>query len=234
MVRPKNKEEADNWYIVEDRKQRKRIQDRLAQRARRKRLAELKIGRSGKDPVVAENASLLALSTSAGGHPALREEMSLGCNSPVGSLIPIPPAKGKPLEIELSMNVWTALYLNGSIMGLSCSTAYPAKSRPVDPSIPSTLQPTVLQLMTIHPTWIDRFPFPEMRDNLINAISLVEEEDFLRDLFCMSSFKIKPGGATWDPDAWIIGEAFRSRSKIEVNWTLIRNHEYYSVTCPTM
>lgn len=35
MVRPTNNDEADNWYIVENRKQRKRIQDRLAQRARR-------------------------------------------------------------------------------------------------------------------------------------------------------------------------------------------------------
>ena len=58
--------------------------------------------------------------------------------------------------------------------------------------------------MTIHPTWIDHFPFPRMRDNLINAISLVEEEDFLRDLFCMASFDIKRGRELWDPNAWII------------------------------
>jgi hypothetical protein len=106
------------------------------------------------------------------------------------------------------MNVWTALYLNGSMMGLNCSTAYPAKSQPVGSSVPSTLQPTALQLITIHPIWIDRFPFPDMRDNLINAVSLVEEEDFLRDLFCMSSFEIKAGGAPWDPNSWVIGEAF--------------------------
>jgi hypothetical protein len=35
MVRPKSNDKSDDWYIVEDRKQRKRIQDRLAQRARR-------------------------------------------------------------------------------------------------------------------------------------------------------------------------------------------------------
>jgi hypothetical protein len=176
-----------------------------------KRLAELKTSRSERDGVVNENTNLLTPSTSADGDPSLRREMSLVSNSPVASLVPMPPTKGSHVEVELPMNVWTALYMNGSIMGLSCSTVYPAKSRPVDPSIPSTLQPTALQLITIHPPWIDRFPFPEMRDNLINAIGLVEEEDFLRDLFCMGSFEIKPGGAPWDPNAWIIGEAFREK-----------------------
>lgn len=137
--------------------------------------------------------------------------------SPDASLIPVQAFVGSNmlnrniLEVEMPMTVWAALYINGSMMGLTCSTTYPAKSRPLDPSLPNTLQPTALQLITIHPTWIDRFPFPGMRDNLINAISIVEEEDFLRDLFCMSSFKIKPGGESWDPSAWSIGEEFGAK-----------------------
>jgi hypothetical protein len=47
-----------------------------------------------------------------------------------------------------------------------------------------------------------------MRDNLIASISFIEEEEFLQDLFCMTSFMIRPGGAPWDPTAWVIGEEF--------------------------
>lgn len=41
MVRPNSDDagDVDNWYAVEDRRQRKRIQDRLAQRARRMSLS---------------------------------------------------------------------------------------------------------------------------------------------------------------------------------------------------
>lgn len=130
---------------------------------------------------------------------------------PVGVRIPKPERGEAGFQSEIPMNVWTAMYINGSMMGLGCSTSYPVKSKPMDSSIPDSLQPTPLQLITIHPQWIDRFPFPRMRDNLINAISLVDEEEFMHDLFCMSSFDIKPGGAPWDPNAWIIKEAFQAK-----------------------
>jgi hypothetical protein len=108
----------------------------------------------------------------------------------------------------MPMTVWAALYINGSIMGLSCSTSFPSKSKPAASNVPVILHPTALQLYSIHPLWIDRFPFPRMRDNLITLIGLLEEEEFLQDLFCMSSFKIKSGGASYDPNAWTISKSF--------------------------
>jgi Domain of unknown function (DUF3425) len=127
---------------------------------------------------------------------------------PIGTCVQSPKPNEPGFMTEMPMNVWTALYLNGSMMGLGCSTSYPAKSKPAGPNIPESLHPTPLQMIAIHPLWIDKFPFPVMRDNLISAIGLVEEEDFLHDLFCMNSFEIKPGGATWDPNSWIIQKGF--------------------------
>ena len=95
-------------------------------------------------------------------------------------------------------------------MGLTCGTVVPAKSPPC-PEIPEPLRPTALQLTTIHARWIDRFPFPKMRDNLISLSGIIEEEEFLRDLFSMQSFSIQPSKPGWDPNAWSIGKAFAEK-----------------------
>ncbi|PON20823.1 hypothetical protein TGAM01_v210331 [Trichoderma gamsii] len=47
---------------------------------------------------------------------------------------------------------------------------------------PENLAPTNLQLSHPHPSWIDVFPFPEMRDNLIRYEGYFSHADFLTDL----------------------------------------------------
>ncbi|KAH8700116.1 hypothetical protein BGW36DRAFT_424953 [Talaromyces proteolyticus] len=222
MVRPDPCDPgADNWYTVEDRRQRKRIQDRLAQRARRKRLTEAKINGS------LQNRSIHNNNNGDAATPLTPQSVSVTTanNDNDDTYLPIarsPNMSNFPMEVfikdgvfsktgvssEMPMTVWAALYLNGSMMGLGCSTCYPAKSLPAQPHIPESLHPTALQLYSIHPLWIDRFPFPRMRDNIIHLMGLIDEEEFIKDIFCMMSFKIKPGGASWDPNAWVIGKEF--------------------------
>lgn len=111
----------------------------------------------------------------------------------------------------IPLSVVSAMYLNGSMLGLTCGAVAPAKSNPCGPEIPLTLQPTLLQLTHAHSRWIDRFPFPRMRDNFINLSGLIEEEDLMRDLFLMPSFEITPGELPWDPKAWKIQRAFAEK-----------------------
>ena len=121
----------------------------------------------------------------------------------------VPRTKGdENFTAEVPPSVYTALFNNGAMMGLSCSSVVPAKSSKVGPEIPEPLHPTPLQLTTIHPRWIDRFPFPKMRDNFINLGAIIDEEEFMRDLFSMESFTIQPGMSGWDPRAWIISKEF--------------------------
>jgi hypothetical protein len=107
--------------------------------------------------------------------------------------------------------VYEALYVNGQIMGLSCSTVTAMKSKPQPPSVPASLQPTVTQLQTIHPSWIDRFPFAHMRDNMIILGTMIDDEEFVADLFTMPTFKIKPGSPSWDPMAWSVEKEFADK-----------------------
>jgi hypothetical protein len=104
-----------------------------------------------------------------------------------------------------------ALYINGMYLKLPCSTVVPAKSDPVGPEVPASLRPSELQLITIHPRWIDRFPFPKMRDSLISLSGVIDDEEFMKDLALMPSFEIVQGKAPWDPKAWKIKKPFAEK-----------------------
>ncbi|KAJ7673801.1 hypothetical protein DFH06DRAFT_750211 [Mycena polygramma] len=87
-----------------------------------------------------ENHPPLSTST---GHEAVRSVATITSGNEVNAdrrLLPRP-----------SITVYEALYNNGFIMGISCPTVVPMKSRAQPPSVPEQLQPTITQLLTIHP-----------------------------------------------------------------------------------
>ena len=94
--------------------------------------------------------------------------------------------------------------INSLCVGLVCSWRQP-------PDVPETLQPTPLQLTTPHPIWIDRLPFPRMRDNMILLIQMINLEEFYVDLFLKESFHIDRSKASHDPAAYQIDRAFRAK-----------------------
>lgn len=114
--------------------------------------------------------------------------------------LPLP----SPTEVQLHMplTVFTALFMNGQILAIPCSTLLASKSPRPTASIPIPLRPTASQLMTVHFQWIDRLPFPKLRDSLIKLQGVVDLGEFLNDIFVMPSFVIRPGAACWDPRAW--------------------------------
>ncbi|MCJ1390544.1 hypothetical protein MMC18_003404 [Xylographa bjoerkii] len=96
------------------------------------------------------------------------------------------PLPSDHLLTLVQFNVFRALLTNISLLHLT-STFFPSPSAPprVAPSpslIPPALRPTPLQLSTPHPLWIDLFPHPVVRDNLIRAGSAVDSHDMCRDI----------------------------------------------------
>ncbi|KAF2636921.1 hypothetical protein P280DRAFT_459300 [Massarina eburnea CBS 473.64] len=205
----------DDWRNVEDTKKRKQIQDRLAQRARRKLYlclsSHASIFRPTQQTACRQRKNCISSSS--------HEDSS--CPIPpkatIGDCLSLAPSKPQSFYTPLinqpnfPLTLGGAIWINGQVLGLSCGTVVPAKSKPPRPDVPLSLQPTELQLMTIHTIWIDRLPFPKMRDSMISLSGVVDDEEVLGDLWLMPSFEIVPGRPPWDPEAWKILKPFAEK-----------------------
>jgi hypothetical protein len=150
-----------------------------------------------------DQSSLLLPSPDSSGYPSLQdaeaESSILELDNPYTKSYTVP----SPLTQTITpFTVFAALYANGEIQGLSCATTYSSRTPMPKPHIPLPLHPTELQQMIVHPRWIDRLPFPRMRDSLIRLRGVVDEEELCKDFFTMPSFTIEVGCASWNPRAW--------------------------------
>ncbi|KAF7587720.1 hypothetical protein BBP40_006827 [Aspergillus hancockii] len=80
-------------------------------------------------------------------------------------------------------------------------------------NIPPSLRATPIQRAIPHHPWLDFFPFPRMRDNLILAGETFDDDDLCHDL--MAFWDTRNTGATllvwgepWDPRNWEVTEGF--------------------------
>ncbi|KAE8443039.1 hypothetical protein EG329_002433 [Mollisiaceae sp. DMI_Dod_QoI] len=206
----RTEKEADKWIGVSDARKRKQIQDRLAQRARRERIAQRKaearnvsrLGSSISRKVLADTRKdlkeLPATSKKSSG------KQLCSCLRPESEI----PAIDFPLSLDNALlplpnhTVYSALFHNGVILGLSCGTSSVAKSKPALPHVPEPLRPIQYQLDNVHFQWIDRFPLPALRHRMILFSDSLSSEDFLADMFTATTFTITPGAVSWDPSAW--------------------------------
>ncbi|EXJ90278.1 hypothetical protein A1O1_03377 [Capronia coronata CBS 617.96] len=241
------KDDRDSWHGVLDPRKRKQIQDRLAQRARRKRLSAATSGKDTAQSVVALHGSdnnntspeaarginldssqldmdlnitaapSVTLPSSSSSYLSMPTEAPGATTPPSISAVSSSMTLTAPLPSdhllhpESKISAILALSINGHILGLTCSDSKLIRSRPQPPNIPESLYPTPLQLSIAHHDWIDRFPFPRMRDNMIALIDVVDFKDLLFDFFTMPSFTVNTGAVAWDPGAWRISPEFKEK-----------------------
>jgi hypothetical protein len=107
--------------------------------------------------------------------------------------------------------IYSALFHNGVILGLACSSSAMSKSRPAPPNAPESLHPIPIQLEQVHFEWIDRFPLPKLRHRMIHLSDVINTEEFMADLFTTQTFTIQPGRPSWDSDAWKVTSDFKQK-----------------------
>ncbi|KAI1610367.1 hypothetical protein EDD36DRAFT_467435 [Exophiala viscosa] len=215
-------ETRESWYGVEDPKQRKQIQDRLAQRARRKRLAETRTSPEKSLVVRPKHTKRLLqpLKTTEHDFESQHSTSSSLASSSTSTQelgILIVPCHAPPLPqdhkflIDPKWAVLLALRENGHRIGLYCWGVKVITSRHQSATVPISLRPTPLQLTTPHFDWIDKLPFPRMRDNLILLAGTIDLKQLYEDFFTKLSFQIKEDAPTWDPTAWKIDSDFSAK-----------------------
>jgi hypothetical protein len=86
-------------------------------------------------------------------------------------------------------------------------------------TVPTSLVPTSVQLAMRHHPWLDLFPIPRMRDNLLLAMSFLsaeEEQQLFDDIMDSGGGKnewtgLVVWGEPWDPQNWEVSKPFLER-----------------------
>ncbi|GFF25376.1 hypothetical protein IFM61606_09427 [Aspergillus udagawae] len=192
---------TEDRIVIDDRKQRKKIQNRINQRNHRQRMSEKRAQnpRTGKRPYRVDRWRIESPTTN------ISEAITLGTNhepakedKDTDSETPLMLPSDHLLRL-IHFNVFRALNSNKRVLRhLSTIVFQPDHIdnvfsgrqlcdgliviRPLHPQIPNSLLPTPLQMSSFHSNWIDMFPFPEIRDNLIRWEAYFDPLELLRDL----------------------------------------------------
>lgn len=133
------------------------------------------------------------------------------------------------LPLLVKLNALSALAHNADILGVSAEyskwegiSPFSRQGANSDPTWtqrvlgwPKSLHPTPLQSSIDHHPWIDLFPWPQLRNNMLQAFEhpeVCDEDELCRDLCEYSDTDSKPSlivwGPPWDPRSWEVSDEF--------------------------
>ncbi|KAH8129249.1 hypothetical protein FP744_10003272 [Trichoderma asperellum] len=189
-AREEKVDENDDWYGLRDAKERRKRQNRINQRAARRRQRE---------NLARELESAASTAVPSPPNAAIPAGQCRGPNiSSTQVYFPLTP--DHKLLYVIVLNVSRAIITNYFIMStIAPVTATMCVSRRIfaiedfseaprnldgSRAIPPAFMPTKMQQEVPHPGWIDLFPSPQLRDNLILAVMEfnVDEDEILEDL----------------------------------------------------
>ncbi|KAJ5446847.1 Concanavalin A-like lectin/glucanase subgroup [Penicillium cf. griseofulvum] len=242
---------TDDWSGMTDPIERRRRQNRINQRAyrKRKRLASTKDIHPKSLVPSPRSTPTAQLQT----HPSQDNPAVSLCRNPetIQDLLEKfaksayeSYARGIPTADHLitltRVNVFRAFTYNLRLLGWSeiwmnddavspFNTALPHNASTPDPIslIPANLQPTRIQKTIKHHPWLDFFPFPKMRDNLIEA-----EDDWNDEQLCHDIMGFW-GESTMDVGLLVWGEPWNMQNW-EVTESFLKKYQWVVRGCPEL
>ncbi|PKX91425.1 DUF3425 domain-containing protein [Aspergillus novofumigatus IBT 16806] len=207
-------EPSDEWDGIRNPAERRRRQNRVNQRAYRLR------NRHRARPVE-KTPEIPQSSTVTVSQPHLQELLERFIYAAYGNYIRGSPATDQLLTLT-RVNVYRAYLHNITLLGLSpdglCEADILSPFNQTQPwstkdSLPPALQPTVIQQSGQHHPWLDFFPHPRARDNLIQAQNNYDEDEFCLDILGFWSHSAPENmllvwGEPTDPGNWEVTELF--------------------------
>ena len=121
----------------------------------------------------------------------------------------------------VQFNVFRALFSNSSALGFNLDwltadaiSPFVKNTAPIwDKSCPASLRPTALQRQVSHHPYLDLFPFPELRDNMLRQGENFDDDDLCHDLVEVCHAPSERSGlivwsSPWDPSSWEVTTEF--------------------------
>ncbi|KAI9927235.1 hypothetical protein MW887_003621 [Aspergillus wentii] len=212
----------DDWTGVIDRTERRKLQNRLNQRTYRLRR---RLERSEQEqltaamPIRVTKSDMGFVCTSAPPHAdmLMRQLETMAYTSYITNS----PQTDHLLTLS-KVGVQRAIIENTRSIGMTMEWMKDDNSISIfnllipgfsEGNIPVSLRPTEMQRRIPHHPWLDFFPFPTFRDNLIAVQDDIDDEDLCHDLMAFwdthnTRATMLVWGQPWDPANWEMTEAF--------------------------